>query len=469
MKKSILLGLWAMTALATHNGADEYWDWSKIDASQIEVPTNFLWGTAVAEHQVSGAQTLTNGNWAFWEKNHWMPKSNKACDFWNRCFDDIKLMKELGTNAFRFSLDWSMIEPQEGVFDEGAIKHYKDFCVALHEQGIEPMVTLHHFVHPQWFEEKGGFSNEENQKYFVRFSQKMFGELADQVTWWCTFNEPTVFVLGGYIRGGFPPGVFDLHQAGRVLCNLLKSHVAVYRALKAMPHGDTAQVGIVHNMMPIKPFSKNIFLRTIEQFFVDHMDHILNESVMNFFKDGTFTFYIPKSNCLSLLRSLPRIGARVNCFVEGAPQALDFFGINYYCQTRLQLSWRRGLWQGYTKEDIVTDMPYAFYPEGLYQVIAQAAQLKVPIYITENGISDARDDRKQLWIERYTYAMHKAIKDGYDVRGYFYWSLLDNFEWDLGYNQKFGLYEVNFETQERTLRNGSKAFQDRVKRSLQKA
>lgn len=440
--------------------AAEYWDWATIDTT-VTFPENFIWGSAVAEYQVSGADLCKDSNWAFFEQRSNIEPSGNACDFWNRCFDDIELIKDLGLKSFRFSLDWSMIEPRQGEINEDALAHYEQFCQKLLENNIQPMVTLHHFVHPQWFEELGAFEKEENIKHFVQFAETCFKRFQPYVKFWGTINEPSVYIFGGYIRSVFPPGVLNLQKAGEVLGNLLKSHVEIYKKIKSMPGGQDAQIGIVHAYLPFKPFHKGGVRGPVENFVADILNHMLNDSVMNFFKTGKYTFCVPQTALLSIL---PRITAHVQFDMPEAPQALDFFGLNFYSHVQLSINSEKGVSEGYRSEDIKTDMPYPFYPEGMYHAIMKVCQYNVPIYITENGIADAKDDRRALWIERYLYAVGKAIEDGADVRGFYYWSLLDNYEWDMGYPLKFGLYHVDRETQKRTLRDGSRTYQAIVKK-----
>ncbi len=458
---SALLFVGIVFAQTKHERSAEFWNWEEI-STEVVFPENFVWGSAVAEYQVSGAEHCKDGQWVAWEIKSNIERSGKACDFWNRCFDDIQLIKDLGLTSFRFSVDWSIVEPEQGVFNKEALDHYELFCQKLLENGIQPVVTLHHFVHPQWFEDLGAFEKEENIEYFVRFSAKAFERLQPYVKFWCTINEPSVYIFGGYIRSVFPPGVLDLHKAGVVLGNLLKSHVAIYDRIKGMQGGQEAQIGIVHQMLPFKPFHKGGVRGPIESFVSGILNHMLNDSIMNFFKTGKYVFCVPHYDALAVL---PRVTAAVRFDVENPVRTLDFFGINNYSHVQISINSEKGFSEGYRPEDIKTDMPYPFYAEGLYHAIAKASELGVPMYITENGIADAQDDKRALWIERYLYALNKAIEDGYDVRGFFYWSLLDNYEWDMGYPLKFGLYEVNLETQERTLRDGARTYERIVKQN----
>jgi beta-glucosidase len=428
-------------------------------AQQKTVHTKFLWGAALNEHQNSGALTCKDNNWTAWEKEHGKIKhgqqSGTSCDFWNRYPDDIKLAKNLGLNSLRFSIEWSTIEPREGEWNNDAIKHYGDVIDSLIAQDMIPMVTLHHFTHPQWFEEKGAFEHEENITYFVRFCEKVFDAFHEKVLLWGTINEPNIYAFQGYMRGVFPPGYCDIALGAEVLKNLLKAHCAVYRLLKARPGGKMAQIGIVHQHLIFEPYHEG---NTAETMLTSYLSHIATKPVLEFFKTGHFQMCaVPLAN--TFFGGLPFAlfpWSTVTHDDPGASSCLDFIGVNYY--SRVRISWKNPAQPAYDPHDIVTDMPYALYEQGLYNAIKEISSLNVPMYITENGIADAQDDRRAIFIERYVGAMMKAIDDGYDIRGYFYWTLMDNFEWDEGRDMKFGLYSVDEKTKERTLRSGSLAL-----------
>ena len=253
--------LWIMfvTYLSFSNPEIE-WDWESINTSDIHFPSSFAWGTATAAHQVEGNNT--NNNWYQWEhsvdKNnisriHNNDKSGIAADHWNRYPEDIKLMKELGVNHYRFSIEWSKIEPDNDVFNQNALSHYRELCKALIKENITPVVTLHHFTHPIWFEDLGAFEDADNTKHFIEFSEIVFNYLQDLVPIWCTFNEPSVFVAQGYFNGIFPPGKKDPALAGIVLENMLNAHVEVYHTLKSLPGAKNKQIGLVKNIFQFDP------------------------------------------------------------------------------------------------------------------------------------------------------------------------------------------------------------------------
>ena len=414
-----------------------------------------MWGTATAAHQVEGNNT--NNNWYAWEHQkdsngksriHNNDKSGIAANHWNLYRDDISLMNDLGVGYYRFSVEWSKIEPESGIINEEALEHYRDVCIALIDSGLTPVITLHHFSHPIWFEELGAFEKEENIEYYIRFSELVFNKLSDIVPIWCTINEPAVYVTQGYFNGVFPPGKKDPLLAGYVMRNLLNAHVQVYQHLKSLPNGENVQIGLVKNITQLDPLRR---WHILDWYFSGILNDVFTNSTLNLFTKGEFDFYLPAM-------------ANISYKNYDAINSLDFIGLNYY--SRWHVKGQLNLAEPFTFElrpqDIQTDMPYAIYPEGFYKAVKTIAKLNVPIIITENGIADDKDDRRSLFIKRYLYALFKTIEEGYDVRGYFYWSLMDNFEWAEGYMMKFGLYDVDFNTQKRTLRSGSQSFVDIV-------
>ncbi len=450
-----LLGLWIL------NSKDPLlqWDWQSIDTSKKPFPKHFVWGVASSAHQVEGGhQNINNfGRWEQQTKPNGDPtilnndKSGDACDHWNRYPEDIKLMTTLGVDAYRFSISWSKIMPKKNVVDSLALQHYVNVADSLLNKGIKPMVTFHHFTHPIWFADMGAFEKEDNIKYFVDFSETVYMALKDRVKEWCTINEPGIYMVGGYLSGLFPPGVEDPDRAALVLENLMKAHVQVYQRIKSLPEGQHAQIGIVKNMMQMDAYSTYNLFDHLIKFIVDNN---YNEVILNLFKTNEFDFYMPTM-------------ADRKCTIEGANTSLDFVGLNYYSHYAFNFN-------GNIKESIIprpfpgetmTDMDYGMYPEGIYRAIKRISELKVPIIITENGIADDKDDRRAEFIDKYLYAVSKAIEDGYDVRGYYYWSLMDNFEWSLGYGERFGLYHVDFNSQKRTLKEAAKTYLEIIKQA----
>lgn len=414
-------------------------------------PHYFKKGVASSFYQ-NGGDKWGKSNWSEFEaRKNWFGKTpidnnqkvGISANFWEKAFDDIKLIQALGCNAHRFSLEWTAIEPEKGQFNEEALDFYSRYIDALIEAGIEPGVTLHHFTHPLWFQQMGAFEKEENIPYFVNFCKKVFDRFGSRVPMWFTINEPGVQSFAGYIIGIFTPGKsFAFKEAGTVLKNLLNAHVAVYKALKTMPHGDKVKIGLVHQLLKSVSYSPGSFLADgLTNFF---NFSAANSAILTFLKTGKFSYEAP--NVVKIISEN-----------QDAPFSYDFIGLNYYSRVVMG-----NFGPTCYPHEILTEMKYPMYPRGIYEAIAEIAGVNscVPIYITENGIPDSKDEHRAIFIREYLNAVHAAIEDGYDVRGYYYWSLLDNFEWKYGFDKKFGLYHVDYETQNRTLREGAKVFRD---------
>jgi beta-glucosidase len=322
----------------------------------------------------------------------------------------------------------------------------------LRRAGLKPVLTIHHFSDPIWWNDLSGWEKEENLVYFVNFAKLLFTEYHEKVYMWCTINEPEVFVLGGWFGGHFPPGKRMSPLAGVVMKNLLEAHVQVYVALKSLPGGDTARIGIVKNYTQVDPLRD---WHILDQIVAGQANKAFNVGILDFFLTGRFKFWMPGFQNVD----------HTNRF---ATKSNDFVGLNYYSHQSAAFQWSLKdpvlLTHREREKNIMTDMPYPIYAEGFHRAIMEMTKLGRPIYITENGVADERDDFRSLWIRRYFYAMSKAMREGADIRGFFYWSLYDNFEWSFGTSMRFGLYHNDFKTQKRTLRAGSMAFVNAVKK-----
>ena len=429
----------------------EYWPWqstnskiASINPSPQEIASlfsskkNFLWGVATSAHQVEG--DCTNNNWS---QHECIPgaiitgeKSGRACDHWNRIDEDIELMQNLGVNAYRFSIEWSKIEPEEGVFNEAAMSHYQDVCDKLNNAGIKPVITLHHYTHPLWFEHKLAFEKEENIPLFVEFCAKIFERLHTKVHLWITFNSPSGYALQGYYRGVYPPAKKNMNLAMTVTRNMLAAHVQLYTRLKKIDAH--AKIGILHHHYPLKMYSWKSPWDKIGCMIGNTMT---NTATLNFFKTGTFSVYVPYKVHIKYHNPL-------------APKTIDFLGLSYYSHAHLK-NFKAAHPES---EELHTDKEaFVIYPEGLYHSIKEVTSYigsTIPIYIAENGIADALDNRRELFLKRYLYALGQACQE-FNVQGYIYWSLMDNFEWHEGYSKRFGLYEVDFTTFNRKKRKSA--------------
>ncbi|MGD9147565.1 MAG: glycoside hydrolase family 1 protein [Anaerolineae bacterium] len=413
----------------------------------LTFPQGFLWGTATAAHQVEGDNT-NNDWWAFeqrpgaiWHND----RSGLACDWWRNAERDFDLMAEMGHNAHRLSVEWSRIEPQEGVWDETAIARYRKMLTGLHQRSIEPMVTLCHFTLPLWLARKGGWQNPDAIGYFRRYVHHTVEELGDLVGLWCTINEPNVYVALGYLLGEHAPGQRSLRLYFRVLKHLLQAHAAAYRAIHALD--GRAMVGLVKNLQIFEPLEP---ADALSPRLCRILGYLFNEITLKAAKDGR-------------LRPPLSTGLQTHGPLK---DSLDFVGLNYYYRERVSLraskGTRIGVFQptpGAEVSDSGRHGPYGeIYPYGMYRALKQVASLGKPIYITENGLPDADDDQRPSFLLTHLAQVQRAIREGADVRGYYHWAFTDNFEWAEGWALRFGLVALDEKTQIRTPRPSSELY-----------
>ncbi|MFC1845537.1 glycoside hydrolase family 1 protein [Candidatus Dependentiae bacterium] len=426
------------------------WNWDQINVNDLHFPENFKFGVSTSSYQVEGG--CTTNQWCEHECTTTdengdlrMPEaSGDACDHWNRYREDVQLIKNINATAYRFSVEWSKIQPALGVWDEDALQHYVDVCEELIANGIAPVVTMVHYTIPQWFADMGGFENEENIQYFVAYAEKLFEVLGDRVELWLTFNSPSGYALPAYQQGTKPPYQKDMQLAVVVLKNVCEAHVRAYQAIKVMEGGDQAQIGIMKNVYQLDP------VNLIGRVPASIGSSLTNQCMYDFFRDGEFRVRIPFK--VNFTHNNPE-----------APNSLDFVGLNYYSHAQV-----KGFSiSPFDEDEIMTaNGRYTIYAEGLYRALHEineqiVAGRLIPIYVTENGISPAQEDHRRIFLEQYLYALSRAIQDGVDVRGYFHWSLMDNYEWGT-YDQRFGLYHVDFDSPDktRTLKPSAQHFVD---------
>jgi beta-glucosidase len=403
---------------------------------KLEFPKNFYWGAATASHQVEGDN---HNDWSEWEKEnaarlartsaatfHWNPRwqhfktesthsknyiSGHACDHYHRFATDFDLAQSLGHNAHRFSIEWSRIEPTEGNFDLAALEHYRVVIAALRSRGIEPFVTLWHWTLPLWLAEKGGVAAKEFPRYFTRYTEHVISALGMDVLFWITLNEPEVVASHAYLKGAWPPQKKNPSLFLIALFRLIQAHRLAYRVIKNRFPG--AQVGIAKHQ---------VYFEVARPTFINHL--------LKAFADWTWNFF----------------------FLNRIQSTQDFIGLNHYNRNVID----NGFNKNPNKER--TDFGWEYHPESLYHALIELIPYGKPIYVLENGIADASDKLRQRFIPAALTALHRAIAAGALVRGYFYWSLLDNFEWDKGFWLRFGLIHVDYATQERTIRPSARAY-----------
>ncbi|MBI2039855.1 glycoside hydrolase family 1 protein [Candidatus Microgenomates bacterium] len=396
----------------------------KHDHGILKFPQGFLWGAATSAHQVEG-NNVHNDWWAWEQGKPFDLRSGQACDQYHLYEQDFDLAKSLNHNAHRLSIEWSRIEPHEGQFNEKEIEHYKKVLKALKQRGFTVMLTLWHFTLPKWVADEGGWENGQTVKYFERFVRKIVPEIADYVDLWVTINEPGVYIYETYIARQWPNAKRSLWGQIKSFLNLASAHKKVYNFLhQSFPAGKP--VGMANNILSFEPYHKHSI---IEQLAVSLNDIFINH-----------LFY----------------------FLTGKTH--DFLGINYYFHVRFKH--RMLLPQAVNttaQTHDISDLGWEVFPEGIFDVLTDLSD-DLPIYITECGIASTNDDRRNRFLITYLQEVARAIKVGVNVRGFFYWSLIDNFEWQMGFEPRFGLVEVDYQTQQRIIRPSAKVYAEIIAR-----
>ena len=361
-------------------------------------PTDFVWGVATAAHQIEGGNT--NNDWWAWEHAPNTPcvePSGDACDSWHRWPEDVALCKRLGVGSYRFSLEWSRIEPEDGVWSTAAVDHYRRQCEACLAAGVQPVVTFHHFTSPRWVSDGGGWTEPSTADRFADFCARTAGALGDVIGRACTINEPSAVSAMGYILGAFPPGASDAAQFHQANAVFVDSHRKAVSAIRSV--ANDVPVGIALAM-------------------TDY--HVVEGG---------------EDQLARMRRDMEDV------FLE-ATVGDDFLGVQTYSRMRM------GPHGVLPPEDGVEVLPlgYEYWPEALEGTLRRAWEVtggKMPLLVTENGIGTDDDAQRVRYVRTALEGVLGCLADGIDVLGYTYWSLLDNFEWILGYGPRFGLVEVD--------------------------
>jgi beta-glucosidase len=399
-------------------------------------PPNFKWGVATASHQVEGSNE--NNQWWAWEQEEGRIKqghtSGLACNWWENAEADFDRAADMGLNALRLSIEWSRVEPEPGTFDDAALERYREMLKGLRDRDIEPMVTLHHFSNPLWLERQGAWENEGTIAYFTRYVERVVRTLGEETTLWCTINEPNVYAIMSYLIGLFPPGQQDLKATRMVLRNLLKAHGAAYRAIHRIQ--SAAKVGLAHNLRIFDPANPR---SPLDRLVARIQDIGYNRSTLSAVWKGWWALPIGFGPAFNLRRTL------------------DWIGLNYYTRDLVAFdSGARDMLFGratHADDAEMLDGGYGeLYPEGMARALKRLGNMDIPIYITENGIPDSDDDQRPRALLLHLYQMWLAMQGNLPIEGYYHWTLVDNFEWAEGWTLRFGLIELDPETQARTRR-----------------
>lgn len=410
---------------------------------EFKFPKKFLWGVATSAHQVEG---VTHNQWSVWELENakslatqapyqyddlenWPdikraatnPEnyvSGKATNHYELYERDIELVARMNMNAFRFSIEWSRIQPEEDVWKASEVDHYRAVLAACKKRGIEPIITLFHFTLPVWFTEKGGFEKASNVKYFVQFAERIMPELGAGVKYVVTINEPEVYATESYLEGHWPPQQQSKLKWRRVMVNLAKAHNQIAQKLHAQSR--RYKVSIAKNSDYIYPGD-------------DAWLSVRAASIAQYMQD--------------------------DYFIKKVIKQCDFLGVNYYFADRIY-GYRR-----HNPDQRVNDLGWDMQPQMLANALERLSErYKKPIMILENGLADADDASRKWWLTQTILAMKQALEKGVDLIGYMHWSLTDNFEWDKGFWPRFGLFEVDYQTYKRTPRPSAVWFAKLIKK-----
>jgi beta-glucosidase len=438
-------------------------------------PKNFLWGTATSAYQIEGSPTADGAGRSIWHRFSHTPENtflnqtgDVACDHYRRYKEDVGLMRELGTNAYRFSVSWSRIFPEgTGSVNKKGIDFYSRLVDELLDKGIKPNCTLYHWDLPEALDNRGGWLNRDIADWFADYATTMFDALGDRVEMWSTLNEPWVVTDGGYLHGVLAPGHANFFEAPLASHNLMRSHgmgVERFRSSKAAKKG---KIGIAVNLEPKYPASQSP--EDLEA--TRRADAYMNRQYL----DPVFLGHYPKELTEIFGEAWPEWPDADMRLIR---QPIDFLGINYY--TRNVTRYYRDILplrsKGVPQVDAVTTQTdWEVFPEALTRVLLWVTERygKVPIYITENGAAfydpptplDGRveDPLRVEYYRQHLRAAHDAMSKGVDLRGYFAWSLLDNYEWALGYSKRFGIIHVDYSTQKRTIKSSGRYYAEVIR------
>jgi len=393
-------------------------------------PRGFLWGTATSSHQVEGYNR--NNQWWAWEQQPGKilngDRSGAACDWWGgRWRDDFERAAESAQNAHRFSIEWSRVQPRPDQWDEDALERYRAMARRLNDLNMTALITLHHFSDPLWLVERGGWENEQAVEFFPAYARKTVEALKDYCNLWVTINEPNLYAILSYLLGDFPPGKKDLQSTGRVLGNLVRAHAAAYKAVKEVQ--PTARIGIAQHYRGFRPSSRSPLDRLAARL---HHDY-LNDAFPRALQTGKlrFPFHSVK--------------------IPEAKGTQDYLGLNYYTEelVAFSLSGQAEMFarRFYDPQAETSQGGFiANVPQGLFRALEWCRSYDMPIIITENGVNDSQDSLRPRYLVEHLHQVWRALNFNYPIKGYFHWSLVDNFEWERGWSQRFGLWELDLET-----------------------
>jgi len=409
--------------------------------NRYQFPNGFLWGTAASAYQTEGGNK--NSDWYQFELAEQSKPADQrrikqpcaaACDHWNRYEQDYDLAAEMGIQVHRLSIEWARVFPEPGKPEREALEHYRSMMTALKKRGLKLMLCLHHFTIPQWMSEMGGFESRGLLlDHFVAYLDITIKSVGDLVDYWLPINEPNVVPMAGYLTAYFPPFRRSLPAFVRVFRTFFHMHAQAYRLIKKyFPNGP---VGVAFAFMHFQPFNPSNALHRWGSAFANRA---FNTAFFEGIEKGRVDWPLG-------------FGAHV----PGLKGSLDFIGLNYYSSNYV-----KGLAHVASKPgDRVTDMDWIVYPKGLYEILHYlAATVDIPIIVTENGVATRDESFRIEYLREHLEQVHSAIESGVQVKGYMCWSLTDNFEWARGFDMRFGLIGVDYESQQRWIKQGGRWY-----------
>ncbi|MFQ3610613.1 MAG: GH1 family beta-glucosidase [Fimbriimonadales bacterium] len=435
----------------------------------MHFPSDFLWGAATASYQIEGYPLADGAGASIWHRfshtpgtTHEGQNGDIACDHYHRWQEDIEWMRRLNLNAYRFSLAWARILPEgHGRVNPAGLDFYKRLVDALLEHGITPMITLYHWDLPAALHDRGGWMNRDCVGWFADYASLIFRELGDRVPLWATLNEPWVVMALGYLFGQHAPGLRDLGGASRAGHHMLLAHAQAVKAFRAFVPSD-AQIGIVTNLGPQQPATDS----PQDQLIATLWHNFINR----YFLDPIFRGEYPQAVLSFIGEFAPPIEEGD---METIQTPIDFVGVNYYTRNVLTYDATDAFGSRSVPQEgkRYTEMGWEVYPEGLYEIMrwVQEEYGSIPLYVTENGAAfadelnaqgEVDDPLREEYLRAHIEQCHRALQDGIPLRGFFYWSLMDNFEWAFGYTKRFGLLYVDFDTQQRILKRSGRWYAD---------
>ena len=406
--------------------------------SEPAFPADFLWGAATAAHQVEGDNT--NSDWWEWEHRPGsrIPEpSGRACEHYIRYADDVRLLADIGLNTYRYSVEWARIEPVEGEYDEAQLDHYLRMTDVVRAAGVTPMVTLHHFTLPHWLAARGGWTAPDTPERFARFCERVVKHLGARVDWYCTINEPGNVAVGGYLGVfGWPPGTRDMRSYDAAAAGLTRGHRLALAAVKSLR--PEARVGATHGM---QDWSSNRAGAPAMR----RARYMFEDAFLEASGDDDYIGVQSYTRIPVVVPSLLGLPARLVADVAPLRSRL-LPEVLRKSVTSAMGSIDDGLRR--------TQMGYEFCPEAIAATLRRAASLHPgkDLVVTEHGVATADDEERIEFLQRGLRAVADVMAEGLPVRGYLYWSLLDNFEWAFGYGPTFGLIDVDRDTMARTVR-----------------